>query len=127
MKTKNNHLDNLNEQQLQAATTKASDVLILAGTGTGKTRTIIARATHLIHSGTDADRIALLTFTRRAADEMQTQIKTPKLWIRVGIFAGTFHRFCLQNMTKMPATFGIDRYTILDHDDQKLLMKVSIS
>ena len=123
MKAKINHLENLNEQQLKAATTTANDVLVLAGAGTGKTRTIIARATHLIYSGTDAERIALLTFTRRAADEMQTRIMTPKLWVRIGIFAGTFHRFCLQIMTKMPATFGIDRYTILDPADQLVLMK----
>ena len=62
----------LNPQQYRAATTDAQHCLILAGAGCGKTKTIVARAAHLIHTGTTADQMQILTFTRRAASEIVT-------------------------------------------------------
>src|SRR5262249_60255186 len=63
-------LDGLNEQQRQAAAHPGGPLLVLAGAGTGKTRTLVARAAWLRGQGLDPARILLLTFTRRAADEM---------------------------------------------------------
>src|SRR5260370_27496447 len=64
-------LDGLNEQQRRAATHEAGPLLVLAGAGTGKTRTLVARAAWLRDTqGMQANRILLLTFTRRAAGDM---------------------------------------------------------
>ena len=60
-------LSELNEQQKIAACMANNHALILAGAGSGKTKTIIARAAYLISSGTPAHRIHILTFTRRSA------------------------------------------------------------
>ena len=60
----------LNDAQYQAATTVEGPLLIIAGAGTGKTRTLIYRVAHLIDIGVDPRSILLLTFTRRAAEEM---------------------------------------------------------
>ena len=63
----------LNPQQMSAAQYRGSaqSLLITAGAGCGKTRTIIARASHLIRSGIDASRILMMTFTNRVAREMK--------------------------------------------------------
>src|SRR5574338_1686491 len=60
----------LNPEQAAAATFGAGPLLIIAGAGTGKTRTLIYRLAHLIEAGVKPERILLLTFTRRAAQEM---------------------------------------------------------
>jgi len=65
----------LNSQQQKAAEYDGGHVLVLAGAGTGKTRTIIARAVHLIRNSVSPKRILLLTFTRRAAGEMTSWLK----------------------------------------------------
>jgi DNA helicase II / ATP-dependent DNA helicase PcrA len=66
-------LDGLNAEQRQAATHPAGPLLVLAGAGTGKTGTLVARAAWLRARGIQADRILLLTFTRRAAEEMMSR------------------------------------------------------
>src|SRR5262249_61972362 len=63
-------LEGLNEQQRQAAMHPGGPLLVLAGAGTGKTRTLVARAAWLCEQGVEPSRILLLTFTRRAADDM---------------------------------------------------------
>lgn len=115
----------LNENQKAAAEYGDQHILVLAGAGTGKTMTIMARAEHLIQTGVDPRRILLLTFTRRAAREM-----TDRLQLSVGeaanaITVGTFHHFCLMTMRKMPDQFGIHNFTIIDRDDQSSLMKLA--
>ena len=60
----------LNEAQLAAATSMGAPILVIAGAGTGKTRTLVYRMAYLIEQGVSADNILLLTFTRKAAQEM---------------------------------------------------------
>jgi len=62
--------EKLNVRQREAARADAAPLLILAGAGTGKTNTLAHRVAHLVLSGITAERILLLTFTRRAAQEM---------------------------------------------------------
>ena len=114
----------LNAEQERAATYDQGHVLVLAGAGTGKTRTIIARAAYLIKKDVDPGRILLLTFTRRAAREMTERLKSIIGEDRAPLMAGTFHHFCLVTMRRMPALFGLEGTTIIDRDDQNQLMKL---
>lgn len=114
----------LNTEQERAATYDQGHVLVLAGAGTGKTRTIIARAAHLIRQGVDPERILMLTFTRRAAREMTERLKSIVGRDRVALMAGTFHHFCLYTMRRMPTLFGLEGTTVIDRDDQNQLMKL---
>ncbi len=115
----------LNENQRIAAEHEDQHILVLAGAGTGKTSTIIARVEYLIRKGVDPRRILLLTFTRRSAKEM-----TDRLSLSIGdaakeVTTGTFHHFCLLIMRKMPDKFGIKDFTVIDRDDQISLMNLA--
>ena len=114
----------LNSQQKAAVEYSDGHVLVLAGAGTGKTRTIIARAEHLIESGVEPQRILMLTFTRRAAQEMINRLSLMVGEISNLVLAGTFHHFCLYTMRKMSKMFGIESSTVIDRDDQIQLMKL---
>jgi DNA helicase-2/ATP-dependent DNA helicase PcrA len=116
----------LNPQQHAAAqyAGSAQNVLVVAGAGCGKTRTIIARATHLIRSGVDASRILMMTFTNRAAREMKNRLKSEVGPLSNKVQAGTFHAFCLKVMRRIPKSFGIQGLSIIDGDDQNALMSI---
>ncbi len=114
----------LNSQQKAAVEYSDGHVLVLAGAGTGKTRTIIARAEHLIEAGVEPQRILMLTFTRRAAQEMINRLSLKVGEISNLVLAGTFHHFCLYTMRKMSKMFGIESSTVIDRDDQIQLMKL---
>lgn len=68
-------VEELNEQQLKAVEFQGKHLLVIAGAGTGKTRTIIARAKHLLQQGVPANRILILSFTRKSAREIVERIK----------------------------------------------------
>lgn len=118
-------LDSLNTEQLAAATHKGPEnIMLLAGAGSGKTRTITARALYLLKNGADPTRILLLTFTRRAAAEMKHRLQNELSEKASGLFAGTFHRFCLDIMRSVPHIFKMDDITVIDRDDQIALMRM---
>lgn len=116
----------LNPQQKAAAqyTGSAQNLLVVAGAGCGKTRTIIARAAHLLRSGIDAARILMMTFTNRAAREMKNRLKSEVGPLAEKIQAGTFHAFCLKVMRQIPRSFEIQGLDIIDVDDQNALMSL---
>lgn len=88
-------LEGLNAAQTEAVHLLQGPLLVLAGAGTGKTRVVTARVAHLIRTGTNAERILAVTFTNKAAQEMQKRIlailgrptETPQI--------GTFHSYCV--------------------------------
>lgn len=116
----------LNQEQTAAAHYQgdAKHLLILAGAGTGKTRTIIGRVLHLVQTGTPTNRILMLTFTRRAAKEMLIRLEKDLGPATKTITAGTFHHFCLQIMRRIPKSFGVEDRTVIDRDDSKSLVQL---
>lgn len=85
----------LNKAQYEAVMHDKGPALLLAGAGTGKTRTLIYRVAHLIESGVSPESILLLTFTNKAAREMKE--RTEKiLKEKCGITACTYHSFCVK-------------------------------
>ena len=74
--TTDNNTQSLNEQQRAAVEFKGRNLLVLAGAGTGKTRTIIARARHLLKNGVSPERILILSFTRKSAKEIVDRLQS---------------------------------------------------
>lgn len=111
-------MDNLNQEQQYAATFTGKHLLVLAGAGTGKTRTIIARAKHLIKSGISPKRILILSFTRKAANEIVERIKMeiPETQAE-GLQGSTFHSWCMSIIKNHPHIFVQANYTLLDEED----------
>ncbi len=109
----------LNPQQFQAASHRGSPLLIVAGAGTGKTRTLVARVTKLIEDGADPDRILLLTFTRRAAAEMVGRVATACPGRQANqIWGGTFHSVANRLLRRYGSAAGLpEGFTVLDHGD----------
>lgn len=108
----------LNAQQHAAATASGGPTLIVAGAGTGKTRTLIYRMAYLVETGTRPEQIVLLTFTRRAAREMLTRAARllDGRCQRVG--GGTFHSYCLGLLRRHAEALGYPRrFTVLDAAD----------
>ncbi|MGH3288741.1 MAG: UvrD-helicase domain-containing protein, partial [Streptosporangiaceae bacterium] len=115
-------LDGLNEQQRRAATHEAGPLLVLAGAGTGKTRTLVARAAWLRDTqGMRANRILLLTFTRRAAGDMLARAASGASGASSAggssgrICGGTFHATAHKIIRQHAESFSLPpQFTILD-------------
>ncbi len=114
----------LNPAQLEAVTTTEGKVLVIAGAGSGKTRTIVYRLAYLIDMGIHPSSILLMTFTRKAAQEMLNR-SSILLRQRVdGIVGGTFHSFANFVLRKFSTALGIQRdFTILDQMDSEDIIK----
>lgn len=118
-------MDNLNPQQAYAATFEGRHLLVLAGAGTGKTRTIIARARYLIHSGVDPRRILILSFTRKSAREIVERIAAELPDNKSeGLTGQTFHSWCMSIIRNHPQIFPQASFTLLDDDDQESCFKL---
>lgn len=117
-------LGELNPSQRNAATFKNQHVLVLAGAGSGKTKTIIARAAYLIDSGVDPRRIRILTFTRKSSAEIVSRVELCLGDGAKGLVASTFHAWCMSLIRSAPDTFSARGYSVIDRDDQLQLFKV---
>jgi len=113
----------LNEEQLAAVLAPDGPLLVLAAAGTGKTRTLVYRVAHLVERGISPDRILLLTFTNRAANEMlerARQLVGPGI---SGVWGGTFHHMANRILRRHAPHVGFAHdFTILDRDDSKTLV-----
>ncbi|MDA0988758.1 MAG: ATP-dependent helicase [Chloroflexi bacterium] len=121
-----NWSNELNEQQLEAVTHGNGPLLIVAGAGTGKTRTLAYRVAHLISEGVAPERILLLTFTRRAAEEMlkraSSAISTGPLAMRQ-VWGGTFHSVANRILRIHAQLAGLPQdFTIMDRSDAEDLL-----
>ncbi|HET8563027.1 MAG TPA: ATP-dependent helicase [Candidatus Binatia bacterium] len=110
----------LNEAQYQAATTVVGPLLIIAGAGTGKTRTLVYRVAHLVDVGVDPRSLLLLTFTRRAAEEM---LRRASLLIDnrcSKVAGGTFHSFANLILRQFGRRMDLSpSFTIMDRPDSE--------
>ena len=110
----------LNAAQYEAATAMEGPLLIIAGAGTGKTRTLVYRVAHLIDQGVDPRSILLLTFTRRAAEEM---LRRASLLIDSRcsqVAGGTFHSFANLVLRISGRHIGLSpSFTIMDRTDSE--------
>jgi DNA helicase II / ATP-dependent DNA helicase PcrA len=108
----------LNEAQYSAVMHDSGPALLIAGAGTGKTRTLVYRVARLVESGADPSEILLLTFTRRAAQEMlrrATQILDERCQRVEG---GTFHHYCSKLLHRYAHVLGYpENFTIIDASD----------
>ncbi|HTX20827.1 MAG TPA: ATP-dependent helicase [Candidatus Aquilonibacter sp.] len=118
----------LNPQQLAAVTAPPGPALVIAGAGSGKTRTLTYRVAYLLEQGIPADRILLLTFTNKAAGEMMRRVsdligrELRELW------GGTFHSIGARILRSHAEALGYHRdFTILDRDDAKDLIKACVA
>ena len=116
----------LNTEQAAAATHADGPLLIIAGAGTGKTRTLVYRVAHLIERGVAAERILLLTFTRRAAQEMLSRAERLVGSNSKRVHGGTFHATAHRLLRRYGPAAGLPKdFTIMDQSDSADLMQLS--
>jgi DNA helicase-2/ATP-dependent DNA helicase PcrA len=118
----------LNPQQLAAVTAPPGPALVIAGAGSGKTRTLTYRVAYLLEQGIPADRILLLTFTNKAAGEMMRRVSDLLGQELRSLWGGTFHSTGARILRLHADTLGYRRdFTILDRDDARDLIKACVT
>ncbi len=120
------YLDGLNPDQVSAVMHGDGPLLVIAGAGTGKTRTLAARVARLIDDGVEPDRILLLTFTRRAASEMLRRAGGLIEDRSAGnVWGGTFHSVGNRLLRRYGNAAGLsDGFTVMDRTDTESLFGI---
>lgn len=117
----------LNQEQLAVVQRGDGACLVLAGAGSGKTRTIVYRVAYLIEHGVAPDRILLVTFTNKAAKEMLARVEELLGAFPNSLWGGTFHHVANILLRKYGRHVGYEpNFTILDEEDSKDLVSVCI-
>lgn len=115
----------LNLAQLEAVTTLEGPLLVIAGAGTGKTRTLVYRVARLVESGVSPQSILLLTFTRRTAQEMLRRAAVLLDGRCEHVEGGTFHSFANLVLRRYGTTLGLaPSFTILDQGDMQDVLQL---
>ncbi|MEZ5302603.1 MAG: ATP-dependent helicase [Verrucomicrobiales bacterium] len=129
--TASRHIDyaaELNEQQLAAVSSPPGQALVIAGAGSGKTRTLTYRVAYLLDNGILPDNILLLTFTNKAAREMVERVAALLPMETSGLWGGTFHSICARILRRNAAAIGFTPgFTILDAEDQRDVIASAIA
>jgi len=125
------HIDyaaELNEQQLAAVTAPPGPQLIIAGAGSGKTRTLTYRVAYLLENGIDPRNILLLTFTNKGARQMLDRVANLLPIDASGIWGGTFHSVGNRILRRHGSAIGYNSgFTIMDREDQKDLINTVVA
>ncbi|MCR4318160.1 MAG: UvrD-helicase domain-containing protein [Planctomycetes bacterium] len=121
-------LSGLNANQLEAVRTHAGSILILAGAGTGKTRTIVSRIAALIAAGNSPENILAVTFTNKAAKEMKERVRhilgERDRSLARELTVCTFHKLSLTMLREDAERLGYTRdFTIYDVGDQRSVLR----
>ncbi|MBC8095139.1 MAG: UvrD-helicase domain-containing protein, partial [Akkermansiaceae bacterium] len=118
----------LNEQQCAAVTAPPGPALVIAGAGSGKTRTLTYRVAYLLEQGIPPDRILLLTFTNKAAREMMRRVTDLLGHELSDLWGGTFHSIGNRILRQHAKLLGYERdFTIMDREDAKHLITTCIA
>jgi DNA helicase-2/ATP-dependent DNA helicase PcrA len=118
----------LNPQQCAAVTAPPGPILVIAGAGSGKTRTLTYRVAYLLENGVDPSNILLLTFTNKAAREMQERVSLLLPNSTEGLWGGTFHSIGNKILRRHAEALGFRRgFSIMDREDQDDLIKTVIA
>ncbi len=120
--------EELNEQQLAAVSSPPGPVLVIAGAGSGKTRTLTYRVAYLLDKGVEPRNILLLTFTNKAAQEMLERVRALVPRDISEMWGGTFHSVGNRILRRHAEEVGFTKsFSIMDRDDQKSLMNTVIA
>ncbi|MGH9458426.1 MAG: ATP-dependent helicase [Thermoanaerobaculia bacterium] len=120
--------DELNPQQLEVVMAGDGPILVIAGAGSGKTRTLTYRVSRLIEDGVDPSDILLLTFTNKAAREMLERVEQLATMDARRIWGGTFHAVANRLLRRHADSLGYQRsFSILDDEDAKEMMNGAIA
>lgn len=119
-------MEKLNKEQQEAVNHKNGPMVVMAGAGSGKTKVLVHRVVKLIcENNIEPEKIVLMTFTNKAAQEMKLRIKkmTENNIFQLG-FVGTFHTFCVKLLREFGEKRGISsNFVIFDSEDSESLMK----
>lgn len=119
-------LGQLDEEQKEAVVNASGRCLIIAGPGSGKTRTITHKLAYLVENGVPPSKILLVTFTRRAAADMLARAQAATKISLAGMLAGTFHHVCNVILRRYGDAIRLSSsFTILDDEDARTLIKIS--
>src|SRR3989338_5912034 len=114
----------LNPSQYAVVTGAEGPCLVLAGAGSGKTRTLVYRVAYLLERGVKPNRILLVTFTNKAAKEMLNRVEALLKARPTGLCGGTFHHIGNRLLRSYGKKIGIKpNFTILDQEDARSLTK----
>src|SRR5512137_1041610 len=118
----------LNPQQHAAVTAPPGPSLVIAGAGSGKTRTLTYRVAYLLEQGIPAERILLLTFTNKAAKEMMRRVADLLGQELASLWGGTFHSIGNRILRRHADRLGYQRdFTIMDREDAKHLITTCVA
>jgi DNA helicase II / ATP-dependent DNA helicase PcrA len=118
----------LNAQQHAAVTAPPGPALVIAGAGSGKTRTLTYRVAFLLEQGIPPDRILLLTFTNKAAREMMRRVAELLAQELTSLWGGTFHAVGNRILRRHAELLGYQRdFTIMDRDDARHLINTCVA
>src|ERR1700722_687427 len=118
----------LNPQQLAAVTAEPGPALVIAGAGSGKTRTLTYRVAYLLEQGIPPDRILLLTFTNKAAKEMMGRGVDLLGQELASLWGGTFHSIGNRILRQHALVLGYQRdFTIMDREDSRHLITTCVA
>lgn len=113
----------LNAEQFAAVTAPPGPSLVIAGAGSGKTRTLTYRVAYLLDNGISPAAVLLLTFTNKAAREMLSRVEELVPYDTRNLWGGTFHSVGNRILRRHADLLGWDRgFSIMDREDQKALM-----
>ena len=118
----------LNTEQYEAVSSPPGKALVIAGAGSGKTRTLTYRVAWLLDHGIESRQVLLLTFTNKAAREMTERVRELVPHDTSDLWAGTFHSIGNRILRRHAEELGFTRsFSILDRDDQKSLLSAVIA
>ena len=117
------YLENLNDAQKEAVLHLDGPLLIVAGAGSGKTKVLTSRIANIIKEKSISKSNLAVTFTNKAAKEMQNRVSKILGSNAVGSWLGTFHSICAKLLRKHASAANQSNFTIVDTDDQIRLIK----